>query len=252
MANKSAATPTPNEDHMLTSQDARYYAIKPHGGGQMIFASAEALWKGETDVYFPFPSQPALFLSLARRAFEAIAAVDQRGLFVPWHGTLTARNPTQLFDYFESLMSHVVFSFNAIEAFANWKIPEDYVHITERKGMQVSWQKTEVLERSTIEEKLTVILPKVLDVKSPKGTRIWERFIELKRIRDRVTHPKPSDYTPTKHGVKATTLWGMMMRQHATPHCDHAHDLIGHFGAPHRWFRQYPLRIVETRDITEE
>lgn len=249
---KRPPVPPTEDDTKLVENDSRYYMIAPHGEGSVSVASTERLWKNEPDVHFAFPSQPALFLSLARRAFEMAAAVDQRAIFVPWHGAIAARNATELFDYFENLMSHLIFSFNAIEAFANWKIPEDYIHKTVHKGMAVTRQRTEILERSTLEEKLAVILPAILNVKSPKGTRVWERFVDLKRMRDRITHPKPADYEPTLHGIKANTIWGMMMRDHSTPHCDYAHDLIGHYGANHRWFRQYPVRTVEVRNMTDE
>jgi hypothetical protein len=61
-----------------------------------------------------------------------------------------------------------------------------------RKVLQAYTQERIEREVSTA-QKLGTILPQLLGVSSPKGTKLWQEFGRLKEIRDKIAHPKARD-----------------------------------------------------------
>ena len=57
-------------------------------------------------------------------------------MFYKWQNGRIPINHSALFDYFESFASHVVFSFTALEAFANEAIPKEFEYEVEKKGQK--------------------------------------------------------------------------------------------------------------------
>lgn len=100
-----------------------------------------------------------------------------------------------LYKYFEQCMVAVTFSFQAIEAFANQLIIDGLSGTLrlERKDGPVDWGAADIERRCSTEEKVGVILPSITKVKSPKGTKLWQDFQELKDLRDDTIHLKSKD-----------------------------------------------------------
>jgi hypothetical protein len=66
-------------------------------------------------------------------------------------------------------------------------------------------EKSDLVRRLAIAEKLDLIPPLASDLASPKGTQVWERFIHLRRLRDDLVHIKGFGYggeptNPQAHG----------------------------------------------------
>lgn len=226
-------------ERLLQARDGRYFAIDDFGGGLALFTKAERLNK-KTIVDFPLPSGPALFLSLAVRAFRTISDADTAGMFYKWENGLIPVNNSVMFDYFEQFVAHVVFSITALEAFANEAIPSDYVHTVKRQGVEKQLRKADIERSVTLDEKLDRVLPKALGVTSPKGKKLWQRFQKLKTMRDRIIHLKTIDRSASN--ATQESVWGMMLRSHGEPFCAHAHAVIAHYAPAtnRRWFREYP------------
>ncbi len=114
------------QDELLEKEDGRYYAIDKAGTGLGSIATTERLKK--TIVSFGLPSGPALFLHLAHRAYSKVRDVDPFSLFNEHPQGIWPDNQKELFDFLEQLISHVVFSFTALEAFANEVIPDNFMY----------------------------------------------------------------------------------------------------------------------------
>ena len=164
------------------------------------------------------PNGTAVFLNLSRTAYKQAAALldNKDKLKVRGQQTVFAESGEGI-NWTEHMAASVIFAFTALEAFANEMIPEDYVWRQPGKDRQEEEElDKERIERSLpLDTKLDAILPVVLGCASPKGTRAWERYVELKRVRHRLIHLKDRD----RHGStpEADTVWGMLVSVHA-PH----------------------------------
>ena len=229
------------QDDLLEKEDGRYYAIDKVGTGLGSIATTERLRK--KIVSFGLPSGPALFLHLAHRAYSKINDIDPLSLFDEHPQGIWPDNQERLFDYLEDSISHVVFSFTALEAFANEVIPDKftYTFTMDRTGEKRTYGKDDIERRINLDEKLGIVLPQIFDLKTPKGGSLWEKYKIIKKARDRVIHLKSVDKRTS--GPEDETIWGTLLQIHNEPLCDHAHALIGYFKpAIHnrRYFAKYP------------
>jgi len=235
---------TSQKNVLLEQHDGRYYAIGDMGTGIGVLMKQERLGSGQY-IDFALPSSPGLFLNAARRSYLQIKGEDPKLMFYKWQNARIPINQSKVFDYFESFASHVVFAFTALEAFANESIPKDYTYRTEKKGESVQLSKIEIERTISLDEKLDCILPDALGVASPKGKKPWQQYKMLKKMRDRIIHLKSVDQSSS--GYEQKSVWGMMLRSHDEPFCDHAHAMMGYYlrTSNRRWHREYPYTVVE-------
>lgn len=112
---------------------------------------------------------------------------------------VTDKNLANLYDYFEYCMITVTFSYQALETFANHVISKNLKDPYELKKVKCGKEETQYLDSEELQryvstdEKLKTILPKILHMKSPKETKIWPHYKELKKMRDATIHLKPSE-----------------------------------------------------------
>jgi hypothetical protein len=229
------------QEELLEKEDGRYYAIDKVGTGLGSIATTE--WLKKRCVSFGLPSGPALFLHLAYRAYSKIKSIDPLSLFEQHPQGNWPDNQTALFDLLEELISHVVFSFTALEAFANEVIPDDftYTFTVERTGEERTYGKDDIERRISLDEKLGIVLPQIFALKSPKGGSLWGNYKTIKKVRDGVVHLKSVDKRSS--GPEAETIWGTLLRMHSEPFCNHAHAMIGYFKPAiqkRRYFAKYP------------
>ena len=230
---------TDRGDELLAQEDGRYFAIDKVGTGLGSISTGERIQK--QIVNFGLPSGPALYLHLAHVAFRDLRKVGPRTLFDPHDQGIWPDEHGPLFDFFETSIAHIIFSFTAIEAFANKAIPPGFTYVRTRKGGTESFHGPELERQVNLDEKLATVLPRALSVSSPKQVKVWSRYVTLRRLRDRLIHLKSSDRKSS--GPDIETIWGALLRDHDQPWCDYAHELIGHFGPAidgRRWHGLYP------------
>lgn len=153
------------------------------------------------EVNFPTPSPVALSLSIAAascgKALEARRKHTYPQQMKDGSKATNAIDVATLYEYFEQFMVVVTFSFQAIESYCNAMISHHSkgALALKRKGGEQTLD-SEGLERySSIEEKLSQVLPALLTgTTSPKGTKLWHRFHELKQLRDSTIHFKSRDH----------------------------------------------------------
>lgn len=231
-------TMTHHQADLLEREDWRFHAIDAVGTGLGMIATIEKLAKRHLS--FGLPSAPALYLSLARNAHARRVAIDVDACFVnhPKPQGTWPEDHRVLFDFFELFIAEVIFSFTAIEAFANESIPANFIY-SWKNAKEVKQLSRADVERSVqLDEKLKRVLPMAHNIKSPAGTRAWQGFKELKTIRDRVIHMKSVDRRAS--GPEQQTLWGLMLEQKQQDFAEVAYRLIGGYPAlvgGRRWYR---------------
>jgi len=153
----------------------------------------------------------ALALNIAINASQQAAELRSK---ITFDATVTPEGTGQsvakehlpaLFDFFETCMVTITFSFQALETFCNQVIATK-VHGT----MKVKRKTHEVMTAAEIErwlstdEKLGQVVPILTGVTTPKGRKIWEAYKKLKDARDAIIHMKSHDQYP--HGPNVTVV----------------------------------------------
>ena len=209
---------------IVAKEDGRFYAIDKVGTDLDRSPLQNSLGR---KYHLALPSGPALFLHLAHRAYSRIKDIDPLSLFDEHPQGIWPDNQKALFDYLEESIAHVVFSFTALEAFANEVIPDGFTYsfTVDRTGEKRTYAKDEVERRINLDEKLGIVLPQIFSLKTPKGGALWEKYKTIKKTRDRIIHLKSVDKRTS--GPEDETIWGTLLRIHNEPLYDHAHALIG-------------------------
>lgn len=199
----------------------------------------------------PVANPPALYLSLAGR-LSALARPTLKALRrLPETGTPSARQAHQVgdatfFTCLENLIGCVVFSFTALEAFANEAIPDGYVFKRPRADNKCDevYTKEQVERGISLDLKLGRILPDLLAVPSPKGGKLWEYYVEIKELRDRLVHLKSADMKAAQEPDLPEYLWSLLLRGQVLSYPVRAKAMMAYFYGkkPPRWLARCPLK----------
>lgn len=175
-------------------------------GSRLTVSSVLQLTKKKR-LTIPLPNATALLLNSAAGSFAAARAIrESSAIDKSLHPYVSLRSDKEAFDYIERMIEAIVLAFTAIEAFVNETIPVDFVYARHRgsdAGLDAC--KTTIERHVPIDEKLTAVLPEVLGCTSPKGSRCWQDYKQLKRTRDRLIHMKSEDRKSS--GPETDTLW---------------------------------------------
>lgn len=231
---------TPRQAELLEKEDWRFHAIDAVGTGLGMLATTEELAKRHLS--FGLPSAPALYLSLARSAHGNRSAIDVDACFInhPIPQGTWPEDHRLLFDFFELFIAEVIFSFTAIEAFANESIPPNFTYSWKNSKEVKQLARADIERFVQLDEKLKRVLPEAHNVKSPAGTKAWQGFKELKAVRDRVVHMKSIDRRAS--GAEHQTLWGRMLEKKQHNFAEVAYRLIGSYSAlvkGRRWYQSW-------------
>jgi hypothetical protein len=234
---------------LLEKEDWRFHAIGPGGTGLMMIATSERPSKLSKKVQsFALPSAPALFLNLALDARKRRVAIDLDASFVA-HPTPQGIWPEEhgpVFDYFQEFSAEVVFSFTSLEAFANECIPADFSYeLLFGNRDAVILTGPEIERQVSLDEKLKSVLPKAHSIKSPSGTKSWQNYKELKKVRDRLVHLKSVDRRAS--GPENQTIWGLMLTEKEGNFPLMAHSVMGAFPKlvkDRRWYQKAKEKLL--------
>ena len=232
---------TPRQADLLENEDWRFHMIDAVGTGLGMLATTEKLSKRHLS--FGLPSAPALYLSLARGAHAKRIAIDVDACFLdhPKPQGTWPENHQSLFDFFELFIAEVIFSFTAIEAFANESVPANFSYSWKNAKEVKQLARADIERFVQLDEKLKRVLPEAHSITSPAGTKVWQGFKELKAIRDRVVHMKSIDRRAS--GPEHQTIWGLMLEKREQDFPEIAYRLIGSYESlvhARRWFRSRP------------
>jgi hypothetical protein len=90
-----------------------------------------------------------------------------------------------------------------------------------------------------LDEKLKSIIPLAHSVKSPAGTKVWDGYLNIRKIRDRLIHLKSVDRKSS--GPDFQTIWGLMLAERESNFVLSAYLIIGSYPSlvkDRRWFRK--------------
>jgi hypothetical protein len=129
----------------------------------------------------------------AREAIVGALMVRQDGAWAP-------KDPSQAIDCISDLHIAVMYAFTAVESLANHSIDQlddaASMEIEFRKGVVTSVSKSNMVRRLNLDEKLSLVVPLLPDGAQIKGTHAWERYLDLKKLRDGLVHVKERGYSP--------------------------------------------------------
>jgi hypothetical protein len=234
---------------------AAYPGGPSHKAGTPVYLSHTVKHPQYNVFGFTTPSATALALSAAMK--NAVVANSLRDTIVlrdhvtPWGSGKGVANESlpQLFDFFESCMVVVITSFQAIEIFSNTVISRNLKGTYQLKRKKASYTVTgEELERqATTDEKIGVILPKLLNVTTPKGKVIWQSYLDLKEARDATVHMKSHD-AYTRKDIDRESLFFQFFRRDPREFPKMAFQIIEYFlsaNALPRWAQEVKRELAK-------
>lgn len=92
-------------------------------------------------------------------------------------------------DYFEAIIQAVIFSFTCLETFSNICLPDGYIY---EDAAGKTYGKVAIERFKPLDFKFEFILTDLLQTPDPKQETWWTVYEQLKEIRDRIIHSKPS------------------------------------------------------------
>jgi hypothetical protein len=187
----------------------------------------------ETEIGFGDPSASALFLNQAHKSFQVANEINP---FRAMQST-TVHNisTTKIYDYLEAICASIIFALTSLEAFTNEEIPNDFIYEVEEtteSGISVMrhYNKEEIERKFSLSEKLASVLPKVKNIPSPKGEKVWDGFVKVKRLRDRIIHMKSKDRVHSKHeNMYPESIWSDLLNPNQPYFPSIAKSMILHF-----------------------
>jgi hypothetical protein len=185
-------------------QDENYFkddirderSLKLHSkedGKSYNFQKGKHVNYNDKKIYFFVPNNISLSLSLMKKAYKK-AKITLPNL-------LTNRNDKVIklkiqdkkinYDYFEEIITSIIFAYISVEAFSNAVIPTDfkYERYNEKK-VKETWSKENIERWLTTSQKISEILPIILNTKDIKTETFWLHFKELEKLRNDIIHQK--------------------------------------------------------------
>ncbi len=226
---------------------AAYPGGPSHKAGTPVYVSSLTRDSKGEYIGFATPHPTAMALNIAHQA--GLRAKELRGKLV-YGKTVTpygagkgidSKALTTLYDYFEHCMVAIAFSFQAIETYANDAIAHlvKGEYTLQRGSKDINCSTSDELQRvASTEEKIGAILPSVLNLPSPRQSKFWRHFKELKRVRDSTIHLKSTD-AYTGGNLDKESLFHQFMRLRAERFPWHAFDIISYYidkDSPPRWY----------------
>jgi hypothetical protein len=198
---------------------AAYPGGPSHKAGSPMYLVTVTEMAGHPNLQFLTPSASALALESAFRASERAATLWSQ---IGFDAVQTPRGPgtairfpatPALFDYFEECLTSAGASFQAIEAFANEIIARHLkgtLTLQRQKGPED--MTADAIQRTVrTEEKIATVIPTLLQKPSLKGRVEWQRFKQLKDVRDASIHFKSDDQYPPGGRTDKDSLYYLLL-----------------------------------------
>ncbi|MDA3953863.1 MAG: hypothetical protein PF485_09460 [Bacteroidales bacterium] len=95
-------------------------------------------------------------------------------------------------DYFELIISALIFAYTSLEAFANICIPSGFEYKIEKSGKTTIYTLEAIEREFALKDKFKNILKSILNTPDPTEEKWWNDFINLENIRNEIIHAKQS------------------------------------------------------------
>jgi hypothetical protein len=151
-------------------------------------------------IILPQPNDISLYVKLAERNLKDAEQFYQEELknrVGRLHMPLLSKDAyLKYYDYFESVIAAITFSYTSIETLANICIPHQYSFeekgTGKREGITTVYSKEAIERNFPLRDKFKIILQDVLHTGNPVVEDWWNDFIDLEEIRNEIIHTKQS------------------------------------------------------------
>ncbi|MHC0444714.1 hypothetical protein ACWA1F_04860 [Flavobacterium sp. 3-218] len=152
----------------------------------------EAKHSDKRIVYYT-PNNISLSLSLMKKSYKkskkhlkVLLGTHEQKLI-----KLKEKDKVDLYEYFESITTSVIFAYIAVESFANASIPNDFIYErVNEKQVKELWTKENIERWFSTSQKISEILPIFLKTENIKNQSFWPQFKKLEQIRNQIVHQK--------------------------------------------------------------
>jgi hypothetical protein len=204
--------------------------------GQVVMVMMLTETPGVGTVRMPIVGPARLALGAAIKAANAARRLIRTVRFLPADNggvsSLDMQTAPALFDYFESCMVAISFSYKSLETYANDMISRRLrtrtITIVHRRKV-VELGATELERRLSTSEKYALVLPMILDLSLSKSTRLWQRFRALEKARDAAVHLKSLELQGRGGTVDRESLFFTMLRDDPREYPRIAIAMMRHF-----------------------
>lgn len=163
---------------------------------KIVLASNWVLQSDNLETMMEMPNDVALYSSISLNHLKKVSAFQQKELIPRKKSLLGTKVLSKVelsvyYDYFETVITSVVFAYTAVEAFANLCIPFNYKYsyIDNEKNI-VQLDKTQIERKLSLKEKLKTILPAIIGCDNPCSQSWWTKYTQLEALRDEIVHSK--------------------------------------------------------------
>lgn len=162
------------------------------------FGDQQEMKLNDLPLIIPQPNDISMYVRLAdkntkqaKEFFEKEYADKSNRYYLP---LIRTEEVLGYYNYFESIMAAVTFSYTSIETLANICIPEDFIFVQtgtgKNEGATTSYSKKAIERKFHLREKLRQILPQSIQSPDPCTESWWNDFIALEEIRNEIIHTK--------------------------------------------------------------
>lgn len=163
----------------------------------------------------PIPNPTAMFLNLAFNNLEK--ANNNLSFLKKDLNKIDLRQlDKELFDGLEYYISSIIFSYTALESFANEVIPDNYEYKIERQDKKCTeiYNKEQIERNVALKIKIGDILPKILNVEINKSGILWNKYFLMEEIRNDCIHIKSKDrkgIDPNTKDISYDHIWNRLV-----------------------------------------
>ncbi|MCD4677478.1 MAG: hypothetical protein K8S18_16015, partial [Desulfobacula sp.] len=113
--------------------------------------------------------------------------------FAHYHGSFPPiETQKEYYDYFELIITAIIFAYTSLEALANICIPNNFEYLIEKGGIKTIYSKEAIERKFSLREKFKKVLKSILNTPDPTKEKWWNQYIELENLRDEIVHTKQS------------------------------------------------------------
>ena len=144
-------------------------------------------------VSFSSPNNTSLSLSIMKKSYKRALSLYKKLKLDKVNGNfqIELKNKSILFDYFEEIISSLIFSYVSVETMTNAAIPADYQYENfNERGIKEIWSKENIERWMSTSDKISKILPKVLNSEEITKETFWSNFKDLEKLRNQIIHQK--------------------------------------------------------------
>ncbi len=245
---------TPEEK--LAKEDKRIHVVDIFNTGLIMNISKI---KSSGHSYFcPTPSIPALYLNISHKSLKSLRVLLQTRYNGAKLNKLFITRPNEypscpelrlpednaiFYDCIELYFSHVIFSYTALESFANEVIANKYnEEINQNPNNKTQIEKESlVMQRHLLKDKLKNDLPQILNKSALDNQQdLWDKFNKLEEIRHNLIHFK-SNYFQKQADSPCLNDFITFITKESSDYTIEVCEIMRYFiPNTRRWLREFP------------